>query len=141
VHIIHRVKSHSESVLMIQSPFCGYYTIYCTDLNGEDISCYSNKTESLSLRKSPYDHCLINKAYLSAITVTNISQSFYLQDGAKNRLEYIWNKTTSLSPYKLCLHVGNPTLNLSHSMSGNKCGLAQAVGRIASDVVQWELFG
>ena len=29
---------------------------------------------------------LINKAYLSAITVTNISQSFYLQDGVKNQL-------------------------------------------------------
>jgi len=28
----------------------------------------------------------INKAYLSAITVTNISQSIYLQDGGKNQL-------------------------------------------------------
>ena len=33
-----------------------------------------------SLRKWPYDHRLgpTNKAYLSAITVTNISQSFYV---------------------------------------------------------------
>jgi len=29
---------------------------------------------------------MINKAYLSAITVTNISQSFYLQDGGKTQL-------------------------------------------------------
>jgi len=40
-----------------------------------------------SLRKWPYDHRLgpTNKAYLSAITVTNISQSFYvgLQGGGK----------------------------------------------------------
>jgi len=27
-----------------------------------------------------------NKAYLSAINVTNISRSFYLQDGGKNQL-------------------------------------------------------
>ena len=39
--------------------------------------------------------------YLSAITVTNISRSFYLQDGGKNQLAQIWNKTTSLSPYAL----------------------------------------
>jgi len=27
-----------------------------------------------------------NEAYLSAVTVTNISQSFYLQDGGKNQV-------------------------------------------------------
>ena len=32
----------------------------------------------------------INKAYLSAITVTNISQSIYLQDGGKNQLARQW---------------------------------------------------
>ena len=31
----------------------------------------------------PQDHWLNIKAYLSAITATNISQSFYLQDGGK----------------------------------------------------------
>jgi len=45
-------------------------------LNGEDLLCYSNKTESVSLRKCPYDHELANKAHLSAITMTNMSQSF-----------------------------------------------------------------
>ena len=30
---------------------------------------------------------LTNEAYLSAIAVTNISKSFYLQDGDKNQLE------------------------------------------------------
>jgi len=37
-------------------------------------------------KKYPYDHWLTNKAYLSTITVTNISQSFYLQDAGKNHL-------------------------------------------------------
>ena len=32
---------------------------------------------------------LPTKAYLSAITVTNISKSFYLQDGGKNQLAQI----------------------------------------------------
>jgi len=52
----------------------------------EDFMYYSNKIESASLRKCPYDHWLANKAYLSATTVTQISQSFYLQDGGKNQL-------------------------------------------------------
>jgi len=34
---------------------------------------------------------------MSAIAVTNISKSFYLQDGGKNQLAYAWNKITSLS--------------------------------------------
>ena len=59
-----------------RSPFCGYKTIRCVQLNGEDLSCYPNKIESVSLRKCQYDHRLTNKAYLSAITVTNIYQSF-----------------------------------------------------------------
>ena len=48
----------------------------------------------VNLRKCPYDHWLTNKAYLSAITVTNISQSFYLQDGGKNQLAYCANYVT-----------------------------------------------
>jgi len=36
--------------------------------------------------KCPYDHWLTNKAYLNAITVTNIYPSFYPQDGDKNQL-------------------------------------------------------
>ena len=31
--------------------------------------------------------------------MTNIYQSFYLQDGGKNQLGQIWNKITPLSPY------------------------------------------
>ena len=72
--------------------------VWCVQLNGEDLSCYSNKIEPVSLRKCPYDHWLTNKAYLSAITVTNIYRSFYLQDGGKNQLASICNKITSLSP-------------------------------------------
>ena len=48
--------------------------------------CYSNKTESVSLRKCTHDHLITNKVHLSTITVTNSSQSFYLQDGGKNKL-------------------------------------------------------
>jgi len=44
------------------------------------------KIESVRLRKCPHDHLLANKAYLSAITVTNIYRSFYLQHGGKNQL-------------------------------------------------------
>ena len=32
---------------------------------------------------------ITSNAYLSAITVTDISQSFYLQDGGKNQLAQI----------------------------------------------------
>ena len=32
-------------------------------MNGEDLSCYSNETESVSLRKCPYYHRLTDKAY------------------------------------------------------------------------------
>ena len=39
--------------------------------------------ESVSLRKSPYDDRLTNKAYLSTITVTNIYQSFTYKMAAK----------------------------------------------------------
>jgi len=43
----------------------------------------------MSIRSLTY----ANKAYLRAITVTNISRSFYLQDGGKNQLaETTWNK-------------------------------------------------
>jgi len=43
---------------------------------------------------------LQNVFTVSAITVTNISQSFYLQDdGGKNQLAQIWNKISSLSLY------------------------------------------
>jgi len=42
------------------------------------------KTESVSSRKCPRDHGLTNKAYLSAITVTNIFQSFTYKMAAKS---------------------------------------------------------
>ena len=66
----------TESVVATRPPFCGYNTIQCVELNGENISCYSNKIESVIWRKCSYDHWLTKKAYLSAITVTNISRSF-----------------------------------------------------------------
>jgi len=52
--------------------FVGITRYNALDSNGEDLSCYSKKIESVT-----------NKAYLSAITVANICKSFYLQDGGK----------------------------------------------------------
>ena len=64
-----------------------------------DMQSFSaHTTESVSLRKCPYDHRLTSKAYLSAITATNISPSFYLQDGGKNQPAQIRNRIASLSP-------------------------------------------
>ena len=40
-------------LVTIRSPFRGYNTIYCVELNGEYLSCYSDKIESLSLRRWP----------------------------------------------------------------------------------------
>jgi len=69
----------------------------------------SNNIESVSLRKCLYDNW-VTKAYLSAITVTNISQSFFIQDGGRNQLAYgtklrhcrhmyiIFNLRTALTP-------------------------------------------
>ena len=46
----------------------------CVELRDEDN--YSNKTEWVGWRWCPYDHELTNKAYLSDIAVTIISESF-----------------------------------------------------------------
>jgi len=46
----------TESMATIRSPFWGYNTTLCVELNDEDLSCYSNKAESVSLRECPYDH-------------------------------------------------------------------------------------
>ena len=71
-------------MVTIRSPFCGYNTTSCVELKGEDLSRCSNKIESVSLRKCPHDHRITNNAYLSAITVTNISQSFTYKMAAKS---------------------------------------------------------
>ena len=55
----------TESMVTTRSPFCGYNTIYCVELNGEDLSCYSNKIEPVSLQ-SPHDH------WLSALSTKRI---------------------------------------------------------------------
>ena len=44
---------------------------------------FSNEIESVSLRKCPRVHGLTNRAYLSAIAVTNISNSFTRKMAAK----------------------------------------------------------
>jgi len=60
--------------------------------------CCSDKNESVSLRKCPRDRWLTNRAYLSAIPATNISQSFYLQDGGKDQLAQYSTKLRHCNP-------------------------------------------
>ena len=52
-------------------------------LRGEDLVCYLNKIRPVYLRKCPYDHLFINKAYLGNITATNIYKSVTHKMAAK----------------------------------------------------------
>ena len=95
----------TESMVTTRSPSCGYNTIYCVEINGEDLSCYSNKIVSLSLKKCPHDHWLTNKAsYLSAITVTNISQSFTYKMAAKINWHRYGTKLRHCHPVYSSMH-------------------------------------
>ena len=67
------------------------------ELNGEDLSCCSIKIESVSSRRCLYDHWFTIEAYLSVVTVTNISKSFYLQDGGKINWRSIYMYSTKRS--------------------------------------------
>jgi len=60
---IHRVKwRHRVSMVTTRSPFCDYKMPWCVELNGEYLSCYSNKIKSVNLRDySPRDHWLPTK--------------------------------------------------------------------------------
>jgi len=48
---------------------------YCVQLNGEDLSRYSNKIESVDLRKCPYYRYVIEKVTSTDVRITNISQT------------------------------------------------------------------
>jgi len=61
----------TESIITIRSPFCGYNTTQFVELNGENLSCHWNKTESVSLRKCPYDHWLTYEAYWKSLLHQN----------------------------------------------------------------------
>ena len=61
----------------------GYNSAYCMELKGDDLWSYSHKIEPVSLWKCPYDYQLANKAYLSDVTVTHISESFTYKMAAK----------------------------------------------------------
>ena len=76
----------TASMVTIQSPLCGYNTAWCVELNGDDVSCYSNKIESFrpGLRKCPSLTCRQSVLILSVIAVTNInSRSFTYTTAAK----------------------------------------------------------
>jgi len=63
----------------------------------------------------PHDHQPTDKGYSSDIRVTKTSKSFTHKMAAKpvNQLAYIWNETTSVSPYRY--------------MRSARCGLSQHV--------------
>jgi len=46
----------TESMVTELTPFCRYNMTQCVELIGEDLLCYSNKTESGDLRQCPHDH-------------------------------------------------------------------------------------
>jgi len=48
-------------MVAIRSPFCRSTPSYCALLSGEDLSRYSNKIESVGLRKCPYKRYLTKK--------------------------------------------------------------------------------
>jgi len=62
-------------MVIIRLPFCVYNLAQYVELIGEDLTCYSNKIKLISLRRCSRDHWLTNKAYLSAMRVTDISRS------------------------------------------------------------------
>ena len=62
--------------------FVGQHVVLL-QLNGEDLSRYSNKIESVGLRKCPYYPYLIQKVTSTDVRTTNISQSLPPQNGGK----------------------------------------------------------
>jgi len=59
--LIDRVKWRHISMGAIRSPFCRSRPSYCVYLSGEDLSRYSDKIESVGLRKCPYKRYLTKK--------------------------------------------------------------------------------
>jgi len=51
--IVLESRSNRARIAIVIGP---YNTTSCVELKGEDLSCYSNKIESVSFRKCPYDH-------------------------------------------------------------------------------------
>jgi len=60
----------------------GQHVVLCV-VNGEDLSRYSNKIESVGLRKCPYYRYLIEKVTSTDVRTANISQSVPPQNGGK----------------------------------------------------------
>ena len=80
----------TESMVTTLTPFCAYnmMKVRCVKRR-RSIVVFPNKIEPVTLRKCRYDPWLTDKAYLIAITVTDISQSFTYTTAAKiNRHRY-----------------------------------------------------
>jgi len=61
VYAIHRVIWRHISVVAVRSPFCRSTPSYCAQLSGENLSRYSNKIESVGVRRCPYYRYLTKK--------------------------------------------------------------------------------
>ena len=92
----------TESMVTTRSPCCGWYNMMCAVKRRRFMELFSSKIESVSLRKCPYDHWLTNKAYLSAITVTNISPSFSHKMAAKINWHRYGTKLRYCRPMDRC---------------------------------------
>jgi len=86
---------------------CPRYKIKCRNIKYKELHktrSQSQHNNSANTSSIVYEnvHTITSlpiKRISSAITVTRISRSFYLQDGGENQLAYIRNEITSLSPY------------------------------------------
>jgi len=74
----------TESMITTLTPFCGYNMMKVRRVKRRrSIVVFPNKIEPVTLRKCRYDPWLTDRAYLIAITVTDISQSFTYTTAAK----------------------------------------------------------
>jgi len=79
-------------MVTIRSPCCGYNLVRCVELKWKDLSSYSHKIESVSLRKYLYDHKLTNKAYLSVIISSNQQSSIFQSFTYKMAARTSWHR-------------------------------------------------
>jgi len=105
-----------------------------------NLSCYSNKIEWVCLTKRPYDHWLTNKACFSAITVTNISESFTHKMAAKTSWHRYGTKLRHCHPivsYEANLYVAKQSRD--HS-SCNCTPLCSDVPALSSSCCLFDVF-
>jgi len=126
-------------------------TTYCVEVNGEDLSCCSNKIESVCLRKCLHDHRLTNKAYLHAVTVTTFLRVFTYKMAAKinwhryrTKLRHSHPTHTDSERPNRCCHLPSKaenidrTPNISYTLQwAGRCPSTNLGNRPPQYVVHW----